>query len=111
MSDVANQLRRSSNASRGSNGLDDLPQEYLSDKFRLPPSFFKINSHEQVAQKTEELNKQLEKVESRLVHSVANHFDRFMKAFETFDNVKEDLEQISLQTKLSKDCITDLKEE
>ena len=64
-----------------------------------------------MAQKTEEFNKELEKVESRLVHSVANHFDRFMLAFESFDTVKEDLEQISLQAKLSKDCIADLKEE
>lgn len=111
MEEVASNLKRASSGSGRKSTTEGIPKEYLSDKFLLPPAFFKISNRDQVQEKNDELNKLLEQVEGRLVVSVSNRFDQFMRAFESFDGVKDDLEGISAQAKLSKECISEMKEE
>lgn len=59
MQEVAANLRLSNKKSEPLN----IPEHMLADDFRLPASFFKIQTPEDVVSKTEDLNKHLENVE------------------------------------------------
>lgn len=62
-------------------------------------------------EKSDEFNKHLEVVEASLTKHISLYFDKFTLAFESFDDMKGDLASISQQTKLSKSCIKQLKED
>jgi len=59
MQEVAENLRKSNKKY----DLLSIPEHLLIEDFRLPASFFKIQTPEDVVTKTEDLNKHLENVE------------------------------------------------
>jgi len=57
------------------------------------------------------LTRQLEVVEANLGQELAQNFDKFTVAFDSFDEIKEHLSHIQKQARTTKDCVIDLKEE
>ena len=49
-------------------------------------------------------------MESNLATEIAQNFDKFNCAFESFDDIKDDLVDIQKQVELSKVCINGMKE-
>ena len=111
MAEVANNLKRSSsNTKKPELGIENIPDIYLKQNFRLSQSFFSIQSQEEANLKSQELNEKLEIVEQNLASEIALNFDKFNSAFESFDEIRDDLGEIQNQVELSKVCIQGLKE-
>jgi len=69
-------------------------EEYFRDHFRLPGGFFTIKSPEEAQLKNQDLTRQLEIVESLLGQELAQNFDKFTCAFDSFDEIKDHLSVI-----------------
>ena len=82
----------------------------MKQNYRLPQSFFTIKSQEEANLKSQELGEKLGIVESNLATEIAQNFDKFNSAFESFDEIRDDLGEIQTQVELSKVCIQGLKE-
>ena len=54
----------------------------MLDNFRLPQELFQIQTSEDLAAKTEELNSHLEVVEKNLSIHLGQNFDKYNKAFD-----------------------------
>ncbi len=61
------------------------------DDFRLPSSFFKIQTADKVVARTEDMNKHLENIEQCLTRVLGDNFKQFNQAFESFSLVDHDL--------------------
>jgi hypothetical protein len=111
MIEVADELRRSSNASTNSELLKDIPEEFFSDEFRLSKDFFKITNQQDLKNVEETHRKYLDSVESNLADNVTRGFDKFTLAFESFDGIRGDLGYISDAVKMQKEHTQYMKEQ
>jgi uncharacterized FlaG/YvyC family protein len=59
----------------------------MLDNFRLPQELFQIQTSEDLAAKTEELNSHLEVVEKNLSIHLGQNFDKYNKAFDQFSGM------------------------
>ena len=55
--------------------------------------------------KNQELSEKLEIVEVNLAREISQNFDKFNYAFESFDEIKDDLKEIQTHVNLSRVCM------
>lgn len=75
--------------------MKEVPSHFFNENFRLDKSFFQINENQTAMRLNEKLSHYLEIVEASLVKNISENFDFFTNAFTNFDEMKEDLSQIS----------------
>lgn len=91
MSDAQSQQEVAESFTESALHVEDIPSQFLLDDFRLPSSFFKIQTADEVVARTEDMNKHLENVEQSLTRVLGDNFKQFNQAFESFSLVIHDL--------------------